>query len=132
MSTYTSKYPALLVKFSNRERVRFHRGSAEVSGDLDARLAEFAKANPEYGIERVEGDEPPRETEKQRLQREAGDRGLDTKGTKAELEARIAAHDAQQGDDGDDEDSDGHDDGDDADDAGDDESSEDDENSEDE
>lgn len=99
MSKFTcEKHPRLLVKFSNRSKVRFEYGSVEVSGETADRLEEFAKTHPEYGIEVAEREE--RETPKQALQREARERGLDDSGTVKDLEARIAAHDEDHHDQG--------------------------------
>ena len=116
MARFTSKkYRELVVKFSNRSRVKFTKGEVEVSGDDAERLSAFAERHPDYEIEQVEADEKPL-TPKQKAVAAAEERGLDTSGTQAQIEARVAAFDADQADEDPDEDDETEDDSDDEDD----------------
>lgn len=103
MARFTSKkYRELVVKFSNRSRVKFTKGEVEVSGDDAERLLAFAERHPDYEIEQVESDEKPL-TPKQKAVAAAEERGLDTSGTQREIEARVAAFDAADDPDTDDD-----------------------------
>ena len=94
MARFTSKkFPELTVKFSDGNRAKFTKGSAEVDDEIAERLSEFAAAHPDYEIEQVEGEEKP-QTPKQRAVARAEELGLDTSGTQKDIEARIAAFEA--------------------------------------
>lgn len=59
MATFRSpKYKSLVVKFSNRDRVKFENGAVDLDGDLAERLLDFADRHPEYEIS-AEGDVKP-------------------------------------------------------------------------
>jgi hypothetical protein len=88
---HTNKHRSMMVKLGG-QLVRFESGTAEVPHNLVARFEEFAKAHPEFEIERGE----TRLTAKQQLQADAQELGLDESGTSAELEQRIAEHKAAQ------------------------------------
>lgn len=96
MATFRcNRYPQLVVKFSDRSRVRFDRKQVEVEGEVAERLDAFARQHPEYEIERVDdgSDEKPL-TPKQQAVARAEELGLDTSGSKSDIEARIAAFEA--------------------------------------
>lgn len=98
MAVFTSrKARGLIVRFANGAVVRFRDGKAEAEGDAARRLADYADSHPEYEIERTD-EKSKAPTRKERAQAEAQARGLDTSGTVAQIEARIAEHDAAQND----------------------------------